>query len=224
MLGDMSVALAAKVLSIQTGRPKTYQLPNGGSWRSALEKGAALEPVRLHSDHLEGDQVADTRHHGGPDKAMLLYPAAHYPRWKDEYGWNFPYGGLGENLTVSGLEEESVCIGDVYRLGEGHDAVELQVTQPREPCNNLDRYWNNPQLASLARELNRTGWYVRVLRPGELRSGMALELLDRPNPDWSIARASNVFYRRKELLQTAAELRACPGLSARWQERLAPRP
>ena len=94
---------------------------------------------------------------------------------------DMPYGAFGENLTIAGLSEESVCIGDIFRIGD----VTFEVSQPRQPCWKLARRWRMHELLGLVVRNGRSGWYLRVLEEGWIEAGMPVELIERPNPAWS---------------------------------------
>jgi len=126
----------AKIVSLRVGMPRTFGRegavdPMERPWRSGIFKEEVDEPVWLGRTNLVGDGQADLKHHGGPEKAVHVYAAAHYPAWQRELQRaDLTYGAFGENFTVEGQTEETVCIGDTYRVG---DAV-VQVSQPRQPC------------------------------------------------------------------------------------------
>jgi len=125
-----------------------------------------------------------------------------------------PYGGFGENLSITGLDEKSVCIGDVWSVG----TVLFEVSQPRQPCWKLARRWNFKELPKLVVQSARSGWYFRVKRTGQIQANDVVDLVSRPNPDWTVHAANRVFYgtsrdERRKLAQV-------PGLSAAWQESL----
>jgi MOSC domain-containing protein YiiM len=142
---------------------------------------------------LEGDGQADLENHGGRDKAVLAYAQKHYPLWQAELGIpNFTNGALGENFTVEGGAEEDVCIGDQFAVG---DAL-VEVSQPRQPCWKQALRWDVRDLVPRIVKSGRTGWYLRVLREGTLEEGMDLRLLERPNPQWTIAAANAVYHNR----------------------------
>jgi MOSC domain-containing protein YiiM len=209
---------SARLVSIQVGRPTLYH-DAAGAWATGFFKQPAIGSVRLSTTGAEGDGQADTVHHGGPDKAVLAYSAGHYPRWCDELGIDFPHGGFGENLTIVGLDETTVCIGDVYRIGP---AV-LQVSQPRQPCWKLGRRWQRPELVKQVLATNRCGWYLRVLTEGEVAAGESVLLVERPNPEWTIVAANDVMYRRLPAATLAAktrELADLPVLSQSWTTEL----
>ena len=160
------------LVSIQIGRAQHYKDPDK-SWRSAIRKVAVDGPVQVRETSLAGDEQADREHHGGADKAVLAYSMEHYPYWSAKYPHvGFEPGGFGENLTVSGVDEATCCIGDSFKIGECF----LQVSQPRQPCWKLSRRWGLPELAAAVQKNGRSGWStlsrnVRVMEEnGWLRS------------------------------------------------------
>jgi MOSC domain-containing protein YiiM len=210
-----------RLLSIQVGTPRTVGTPGAENrmereFTSAIWKYPVTGPVDAGRLGLAGDAVFDTRHHGGPDQAVLMYAAAHYPRWSQELGRSLNPGDFGENLTVEGLDEETVCIGDVYEVGP----VRLQVSHPRQPCATLARRHQIPDMITIVRKNGRSGWYLRVLIEGQLDAGLPVHRLDRPNPEWSIRRAARAMLTRGRIPAEALELARCPGLSDEWRNRL----
>ncbi len=127
-----------------------------------------------------------------------------------------PYGAFGENLTISGLNEESVCIGDIFRIGK----VIFEVSQPRQPCWKLARRWRMHELTGLVVRNGRSGWYLRVQEQGWIEAQMPVELIGRPNPAWPIARANEILHHRKGDLSLTLELAGVPGLADSWVEEL----
>ena len=202
-----------KIVSIQVGRPQRIE-SDRGVWVSAFIKEPVSGPVRLETLNLQGDRQADLENHGGPDQAVLGYSAGHYPRWRDELARpDFTYGAFGENFTIEGLDELSVCIGDVYETG----AVTIEVTNPRGPCWKISRRHGIPDLTARVQKTSRTGWYYRVLREGDIEAGQTLTLVDRPHPDWTIARTSAALYGRERDPDTLEALFSLPPLGARWR-------
>ncbi|MEZ6058276.1 MAG: MOSC domain-containing protein [Planctomycetaceae bacterium] len=210
---------AGRLESIQVGLPVT-RVDEEGEWTSAVHKHLMRGAGEATTLGLLGDGQANTVNHGGPDKALLAYAGEHFLAWRDELGCTIPAGGLGDNLTLSGLNERTVCIGDQYRVGD----VVVEVTQPRKPCWKLGRLWGHPQIAKRVVETDRCGWYLRVIEPGRLKAGDAVELVSRPHPDWSIVRANRVMFQRvdgEDLLKEARHLVGLPELSASWRDELA---
>ena len=130
-----------------------------------------------------------------------------------------PHGAFAENLTVEGADEWSVCLGDSWRLGE----AELQVSQPRKPCNNISKFWGRKDLLQRVIDTGRFGWYLRVLREGCIEAGQSIELLARPHPEWTVARAMEARLSRAEDPAAAAALAALPELGEDWRGHLRPR-
>ncbi|HEU4564896.1 MAG TPA: MOSC domain-containing protein, partial [Gemmatimonadaceae bacterium] len=215
-------AVEARVLSIQVGVPRTIgragaEDPMDREWTSAFVKEPVEGAVWLGFTNLAGDRQADRRNHGGPDKAVLAYAAAHYPRWQAELGRSdIGFGGFGENLTVSGFAEDVVCVGDVMTLG---DAV-LELSQPRGPCWKIARRWRIPDLTARVLRSGRTGWYYRVRREGSITAGLPLAIVERPHPEWPVSRALEVMYVRRHDIEGAAALAECEALSAGWRDKL----
>lgn len=189
-------------------------------WRSGFLKRSITAPAQLGPLGLEGDAQADLVNHGGPDKAVCVYPAAHYPYWRSALGLpGLSHGAFGENFTLDGVAEDVVCIGDVLHIG----SATVQISQPRQPCWKLARRWRVKDLAVQVEQTGRTGWYFRVLQPGAVAPGQALTLADRPHPEWPVALANRIMHHRKEDRTAAGALAACPALSASWRESLARR-
>jgi len=209
--------------SIQIGHTRTYGTPGADNplerpWTSAIRKEPVDGQVWAGREGLSGDQQYDRTGHGGPDRALLMYAAQHYPRWRQEWGRkDVGPGGFGENLTVTGLTEDTACIGDVFQIGE----VRIEVSSPRSPCNNLARRHGIPDLVKTIVQNHRSGWYLRVLQEGWLEAGMSLRLTDRPYPQWTIRRVANVKRMRADVPEEARLLAACPALQSEWRAKLA---
>ncbi len=210
------------LLSMQVGWPRTIGVEGAADpwdrpWVSAFFKEPVDGPLRLGRLGLAGDGQADMLNHGGPDKAILVYAASHYPLWAQELGLeSMPHGGFGENLTVGGQAEGDVCIGDLLAIGPAR----VQVTQPRQPCWKLARRWRLKDLTARVVANGRCGWYLRVLEGADLEAGLPIEVLERPNPDWTVARAADLYHHRKNDREGHAALADCEGLSDSWREAL----
>jgi len=158
-------------------------------WKTGFFKEPVAGPVAFTSAGADGDEQADRVNHGGPDKAVLADSADHYLGWRTELEIpELPFGAFAENLTIAGLTEAEVCIGDRWRAGE----VLFEVSQPRQPCCKLARRWRVKSLPALVSHTGRTGWYLRVLTDGALTAGTELELIDRPNPEVTIRRVNGL--------------------------------
>jgi MOSC domain-containing protein YiiM len=215
--------ISGRVVSIQIGLPRTFGDADAADqadrlWTTGFFKEPITGRVRFHATHLEGDGQADHKNHGGIDKAVLGYSAEHYPLWEAEFeqakleGDHLPHGGFGENLTIADLTEDAVCIGDRWQFGE----VQLEVSQPRQPCWKIGRRWRMPDLTKRVLQTGRTGWYFRIVREGLAEPG-DLVLLKRPNPEWSIARCNMIFYAGTDHEQLG-KLANIPQLAEVWQK------
>lgn len=219
-------SFAAKPIlrAIQVGRPQTYgsedaRDPMDKPWTTGFFKEPVGGKVLVTKTNLVGDGQADLRFHGGPDKAVLAYSANHYAGWNAELERHLPSGAFGENLTIDGITEQDVCIGDTWRVG----GAVFQVSQPRQPCWKLARRWRMKDLTARVIENGKSGWYFRVLEEGLIEVGQPVEILARPHPLWTVARASLLMHHDKQNYQDAAELAYLPELSASWKAELTER-
>src|SRR5699024_1460500 len=186
-------------------------------WESGIFKEETKGKVWLTKTNLIGDAVADTKVHGGPEKALFAYPINHYAYWKKDLDMeSIGVGAFGENLAVKGIDEETVCIGDTYQLGE----TVIQVSQPRRPCWKPARRFRVMDFALRIQNSGLTGWYYRVLEEGHIESGLHFKLLERPYPRWTITAANEVMYKRKDDMQLTEELSSCKFLAKNWKRTL----
>jgi MOSC domain-containing protein YiiM len=162
---------------------------------------------------FEGDQVADPVNHGGRDKAVCGYPANHYSIWEEELSRDMPPASFGENLTIEGLTEDQIHIGDIFRIGE----AEVQCTQPRQPCHKLTKIFGFPKLASRIQVLGYCGYYFRVLKQGWLQAGMTVEQIHSDKEKISVMDAHYLMYRDKTKYEAIEKLVSHPMLSESWK-------
>ncbi|HYH65571.1 MAG TPA: MOSC domain-containing protein [Urbifossiella sp.] len=213
---------AARVESVQVGRPRWHGTPGATDpfdrpFATGFWKEPVRGPVAVRFTNLDGDGQADLVNHGGADKAVLAYPAAHYPDWRAELALSaLPHGAFGENLTVADWTETDVCVGDVWRVG----SAVLAVSQPRQPCWKLARRWRLKDLPARVVESSRCGWYLRVLTEGTNEAGDVVELVERPRPEWTVRRAHRVMYFGRSNRDETAALADVPELSLSWREEL----
>ncbi len=194
-----------QVLSIQVGRIAPLG-PDGAP--SAFVKRPVDGPVAVKALGIVGDEQADLMVHGGLEKAVYAYSAEHYRAWTadfPEHAALFVPGGVGENLTVAGLLEKDLCVGDVHSIG----SAALVVCQPRQPCNKFALRFGDKRLPRAMVRNGRAGWYYRVLRNGPIKAGDAIGLEARPNPDFSFSRLVEIANFRNA---TLAELTAMAGM------------
>ncbi|MBL8162037.1 MAG: MOSC domain-containing protein, partial [Anaerolineae bacterium] len=206
----------ATVVSIQVGMPAEHgaDAVSKKQWRSGIFKYPVEGRIWLDTLNLAGDGQDDLDNHGGPFRAVLTYAAGHYPVWRAELGLsNFNYGAFGENFTVSELSEDSVCLGDVYAVGEAL----LQVSQPRFPCWKLARRNQRRDLSAHVERRGWGGWYQRVLKTGYVQAGDAYTLVERPYPDLTIALINAITSKRQVNPDACRVLAGVEALTPSWR-------
>jgi len=160
-----------KLISVNVGLPREIAW-KGKSVTTGIFKAPVNGPVALRRHNLEGDGQADLSVHGGPTKAVYVYPARHYDYWRGELGQSeLTWGSFGENLTVDGVDEETVCIGDEFRVG----SARVVVTEPRTPCFKLGIRFDREDMVKRFLESGRSGFYVGVIDEGLVQAGDPLE-------------------------------------------------
>lgn len=178
-----------KIISTNIGKTKTIQW-NGKEVSTGIFKYAVDQPIVLGVEDVVNDNVIDRKYHGGVDKACYLYSADHYQYWQKLYPQiEMPWGMFGENLTVEGLNEAEVCIGDIYKIGE----TVVQATQPRQPCFKLEFRIPDKQIVRKFVDSGFSGIYVRVLEKGKIKAGDKMELLEHKD-ELSIQQVFKLLY------------------------------
>lgn len=198
---------SARVLALCTGIVKPILIRNAGRpndidrTMSAIHKSVvshaedpqAIACLRLG---LAGDEQADLSVHGGLDKAIYCYPFEHYDFWKAAFAWltELPmlYGQVGENLSIAGLREDDVYVGDQLRIGE---AVLLRITTPREPCYKFNAKMRSPLAAKLMAQEGRCGWYASVMQEGKIKAGDPITVIPGPR-DITVAEQYQYLMKR----------------------------
>lgn len=184
---------AGAVLSVQVGRGAPLG-PDGVL--SGFVKHSVAGTVTVHELGLEGDEQVDLRVHGGTEKAVYAYASSHYATWRAQFPQHAALlvaGGLGENLTIEACDENQVCVHDIVRIG----SVTLRVTQPRQPCFKFALRFDDVAMPHEMIRNGYSGWYYRVVEPGQLAAGNRVLLLDRSAPQWPIARVNLLIIGRR---------------------------
>ena len=202
-----------KLISVNVSMPKPILFQG----RNVLT-GIFKQPVegRLHVGrlNLEGDQQADLSVHGGPHQAVYVYPFEHYASWQQELGRDdFAFGQFGENFTVSGMLENQVCIGDVFRVG----SALLQVTQPRVPCFKLATKMGSPEFPKLFMASARTGFYMRVMEEGNVGAGDLIVQESQNSLGITVESVFRLAYFDRENVQKLKKVVCIVSLSPNWQ-------
>ena len=213
--------MKSRIDQIFTGRVKPM-LPDGEP--SGIFKSAVDGPRHLGTNGLEGDEQADLRYHGGPEKALHQYPAEHYALLAQEWPQCASLlgpGVLGENISTRGMTEHDVCIGDVFGMGEAR----IQLNQPRSPCWKIDRRLKVDGASRFVEAAGVTGWYYRVLDEGRLCAGDEIVLLERPNPWLTLVHYWDTVMAHRPDPVALRQIAAAAGLATdkaqRWLERAA---
>jgi MOSC domain-containing protein YiiM len=207
---------SARVVSLQIARATT--LPwRGKEVPSGFLKQPVDDRVALGPLGLDGDEQADLTVHGGPDKAICCYASEHFPFWTELTGQRFGPGAFGENLTLAGLTEQDVHIGDTYTLGS--DGAVAQVSQPRGPCFKVAARWGVRTLPKEMAHRLIAGFYLRMIEPGTVAAGDSMNLLERGS-DITVAEVLRVTYRDRHDPPALAQVMAVPALADQWRAAL----
>ena len=193
-------------------------LPDSGR-PTGIFKNRVTTSVFLASTGFLGDEQADRSVHGGPEKADHLYPANHYARLArafPEIAGLFVPGSLGENISSPHLDESQVRIGDAFQLGEAR----IQVCQPRTPCWKIDARFGEAGIVVFIAEHRLTGWYFRVLQPGNVSPDDALEITVTAAGAPSLAASMDLWHAHRPTAQALRGLAALPGIASNWQRKI----
>jgi MOSC domain-containing protein YiiM len=203
-----------RLISVNVGLPREV------SWKGKkVTTGIFKEPVAgrvpLRRLNLDGDRQADLSVHGGAEKAVYAYPVEHYQYWQGELpDMDFPYGMFGENLTVEGLREDDVNIGDRFLVG----SAELMATQPRMPCYKLGLKFGRDDIIKRFLESGRSGFYFSVIGEGEVGAGDRIELIGRDANGITVADVVRLYAKDKGDIETMKRAARVEALPAGWRD------
>ena len=203
-----------KLISVNVSQPKEV-LYNGKRIKTGIFKEPVSGRTMMRRLNIDGDGQGDPTVHGGIHKAVYVYPIEHYDYWKQALGRDdLTYGKFGENLTVEGMSEDTVHIGDVFRIGEAL----VEVSQPRVPCFKLGIKMGNPQIVKPFLESKRVGFYVRVLEEGEVGAGDTIERTKVGAGEMTVKEI--VHLRHLDNTNTGAAEKAAnlPALTPSWRD------
>ena len=203
-----------RVVAVSVGLPREV-VWRGRAVRTSIFKEPVAGPVLVERLNLAGDRQSDLTVHGGADKAVYVYPAEHYAFWREKLpGVDLPWGSFGENLTVEGLDEAAVQIGDRLEIG----SASFLVTQPRMPCYKLAVRFDQLEMIKWFLQSGRTGFYLRVTQEGQLTAGDSITLLPERSPTVTVADVTKLYAAdaaNQVLLKRASEITALPEA---WRE------
>ena len=198
-----------KVVSVNVGKPREF-VYEGKPAKSAIWKSAVRGRVAARGVNLEGDEQADRKVHGGPDKALYAYAMEDYRWWEQQLGRSLSYGEFGENLTLQGLDVNGALIGERWQIG----TTVLEVSEPRIPCWRLGVRMNDELFPRHFTEAMRPGTYLRIIVAGELGPNDEVRRAGIPEHDLTIRDVFRIYTRDRQELQ---RLLAVPQLSERWR-------
>jgi MOSC domain-containing protein YiiM len=204
--------MPARLISVNVGRPAQLAVRRGRPLMSAIGKAPVEARVRVEGVNLVGDEQADRRVHGGPDKAVYAYASEDAAFWSGELGRELAPGTFGENLTTAGLDVSGAVVGERWRIG----TVELEVCQPRLPCNKLALRLGEPLMVKRFAQASRPGAYLRILVEGSLGAGDEVVVLSRPSHGITVRDVSDAILLDETLLERAAAAPALPRDLAAW--------
>ena len=203
-----------RVVSVNVGLPREVE------WRhdlvaTAIHKSPVSGPVAVKRLNLNGDRQADLSVHGGPEKAVYVYPSEHYEFWREELpGTALPWGAFGENLSVEGILEPAVRIGDVFRIG----TAEMVVTQPRMPCFKLNIRFQRSDMVKMFLRSGRNGFYLAVLKEGQVQAGDAIAVAPTTEHAVTVAEFAALYTTERDNRELMRRALDTPGIPVSWQE------
>jgi MOSC domain-containing protein YiiM len=199
------------IQSLNVGTPKT-EVFNGKEVITGICKSPVSGPIHLFFTGFESDGVADTKHHGGTDKAVCLYSVDYYSHWEKILSCKLPSAAFGENLSVTHLKEDDICIGDIFRVG----TALIQVSQPRQPCATLSARYARPDFAKLVIETGYTGFYCRVIEQGTISHGDELIVQEQDHRKVTVSFANQILHHRRTDCEGIEKVLSVPALSESW--------
>ena len=202
-----------KLVSVNIGHPREV-IYKGKTVTTGIFKEPVEGRIRLRTLNLDGDRQADLSVHGGLSKAAYGYPIEHYEYWREQLpGVDLPWGMFGENFTTEGLREDSVNIGDRFRIG----SAEVMVTEPRLPCYKLAAKFGRDDIIKRFLHSGRTGFYFAVMQEGEVGTGDGIELVSRDEHSVTVADITRLYVREKDDVDTLRRAVNVTALPESWR-------
>lgn len=208
----------AIIKSFAVGLPKKMTYGNGKEMETAIQKQQVQEAF-LTKDGFHGDGVADLKYHGGPERAVCIYPYEHYEYWNDHFETQLPRAAFGENLTVTNMLERDTCIGDIFQIGESV----IQVTQGRVPCNTIDRRLEMRPFLKEMVKTGYTGYLCRVLEEGIIRADSTIRLVSKDPQQVSVLYANEINFHRPKDIDGIVKVLEAEELADEWRQFLTKR-
>ena len=203
-----------KIISVNVGLPRLV-LRNGEPVSTGIFKEPVAGRVMMRTLNLDGDRQSDLSVHGGPEKAVYVYPSEHYDFWRRELpDMDLPWGMFGENLTTTGMFETEINIGDKFRVG----TAEVMVTQPRMPCYKLGIRFGRADIIKRFLMSERSGFYLSVLKEGEVGAGDQFELLEKNASGVRVVDVTRLYSTEKENVDLMRRAISTEALPESWRE------
>lgn len=203
-----------QIHKLAVGGIKTYE------WKNKVESSAIgkqeVEEVYLGINGFQGDTVANPSFHGGPDRAVCLYPLEHYQLWESEFGVSIPSPGFGENISILGMKEDQVFIGDTFQIGE---AI-IQVSQGRIPCSTISKFNQIDGLLKRVVETGYTGYFFRVIKEGMIQNNSSVTLVNRNEHEVSILFANQIYFHDRSNKEAIEKILKVDELATVWRQLL----
>ncbi|MGH3112236.1 MAG: MOSC domain-containing protein, partial [Gaiellaceae bacterium] len=197
------------LVSVNLGGPREIEwlgkLATTAIWKAPVEGRVPLAGV-----NLAGDDQADRRFHGGPDKAVYAYADEDYDWWSRELDRPLEPGTFGENLTLEGLDVTAAVVGERWAIG----SALLEVAQPRTPCWKIGARMDDPDFPVWFAAAGRPGAYLRIVAEGEVGTGDAVEVVHRPGHGLTIGDVARIYHGDRA---RCAELLRAPELAEEWR-------
>jgi MOSC domain-containing protein YiiM len=202
-----------KIISVNVGLPREIEI-KGQMVPTGIFKAPVTGAVHVRKLNLDGDRQADLNVHGGIDKAVYLYPSEHYEFWQRELGGRLGWSAFGENLTIEGLSETTICVGDQLEIG----TAVLQVTQPRLPCFKLAAKFQRDDIIKRFLDSRRTGFYARVLKEGSLEAGDPITVLQHDPAHLTIHELTDLYLTKRPEASHIQRALSSPALAESWRK------
>ena len=199
----------SRVLSVNVGRPREFEF-NGHPARSAIWKAPVPGRIAARGVNLEGDDQADRKAHGGPDKAVYAYAVEDLRWWESETGRAIPFGGFGENLSVEGVDVNDALVGERWQIG----SAVFEVSEPRIPCWRLGVRMDDPAFVRRFTDAQRPGAYLRIVEEGDIAAGDSIRIVTKPQHDLTVRDIFRIYTRDRGEVR---RLIGIPGISQAWR-------
>lgn len=201
------------IITLSVGEPKEFDW-KGKTMLSGIGK-AEISVVNLTKGGFIGDRVANPAFHGGPDRAVCLYPFEHYAYWNEKFALRMSPPAFGENICAVNMLEKDVYIGDIYEIG---DCV-IQITQGRIPCSTISKFNGEANLLAGLIKTGYTGYFFRVLEEGTVHADHKLKLLERRQSHTTVLEANLIMFSSRKDKASVEKLLKIAELAQSWKEK-----